>query len=222
MSAQRKFIDRDILADPGLITTATIYAVNYHGEFEFMLAAKAAAQSSGTLPLPVARGVLNCMRADPTAMHHLPDLPDWGPGDGATGNVTPIRPRQQRAPQPERPRRPYWDLNTAVKNLKVKAVASAHKQAYVYHPVTEGSFCKWQLMAWDEENPNVIVRKPILHIHTECSKHYYGNIVCWESEAEAIAAGYRLCAGCNRVRIFNATQTQEIDQGDWVDQADTE
>lgn len=216
MNAQRKFVDRDILADPSLVTTATIYAVNYHGEFEFMLAAKAAAQSSGTLPLPVARGVLNCMRVDPTAAHNLPALPDWGPGDGAVANVTPIR-RQERTPQPPRPRRPFWHINTPVTNLKAKAVASAHKQAYVYHPVIEGSFCQWQLAAWDEDNPNVIIRKPVLHIHTECAKHYYGNIRTWESEAAAEADGYRLCAGCNRVRVYNATQLDEPDQGDWVD-----
>jgi len=209
MDAQRKFIDRDLLADPGLVTTATIYAVNYTGTFEFMLAAKEAAQATGTLSLPVARGVLNCMRVDPTASRHLPDLPEWGADDGAVANVTPIRGhrpyrdsyrtddryvRETRAIRPLR----YLDVPAVP---QFEWAASAHKQAYVYHKV-ELFWMRWELIAWDENVPDTIIRKPTLEAKFLCgqSPGWNTTYLAFKTEAEALEAGYRQrCASCHRM-----------------------
>jgi hypothetical protein len=65
MSTARKFVDADLRLEPQLIAVAISYAEQYKGEFGFLLDARQVVMETGSLPLPVARGVLNCMRVDP-------------------------------------------------------------------------------------------------------------------------------------------------------------
>lgn len=72
MSAER-YRDADVRAKPSLMAMAVSYAQAYRGDFDFMQAASAAANATGTLPIAVARGVLNCMRADPEIADRMPE-----------------------------------------------------------------------------------------------------------------------------------------------------
>lgn len=68
-----KYQDADVRSKPSLMAMAVTYAQQYRGNFEFMQAASAAANATGTLPVGVARGVLNCMRADPEVADQMPE-----------------------------------------------------------------------------------------------------------------------------------------------------
>lgn len=74
MEAIRKFTDRDLRDNEDLIDIAKDYLRDYTGDFKFLVDADALLLSTGTLPVPVARGVLNCMRVDPKAQDRLPDV----------------------------------------------------------------------------------------------------------------------------------------------------
>lgn len=63
----RRYNDTDVREDPTLIPEAEDYARKYTGSFEFMLAAQKRVQGGKSLTVPMARGVLNCMRMDPSA-----------------------------------------------------------------------------------------------------------------------------------------------------------
>ena len=206
MNAERRFIDRDLHADPELIEIATDWAWGYRGEFEFMLAAQEASRH-GLLSLPVARGVLNCMRADPMAARLLPALPRWdGPGD----NVRPIRQpaRQRQYQRPPEPWRPRAIIELPVR-MKHDFVVSGHKSASCYHRVIHGSaHCKWWVDwdRWIEGNQLFIPRKPEFWFKVLCAKSFYGKdasiIRPFESEEAAQAAGFRLCATCRRIKLL--------------------
>lgn len=99
MSAER-YSDADVRAKPSLMAMAVMYAQQYRGEFDYMQAASAAANATGTLPIAVARGVLNCMRADPRVAESLPEA--MAP-DPATWRSNPFNPfegwhEEDRAP----------------------------------------------------------------------------------------------------------------------------
>lgn len=76
----QKYTDIDVRQDPFLLAAAVKYARSYIGEFDFMTAASTIVHDRGTLPIAVARGVLNCMRADPRIANDLPT-----PHNGHTG-----------------------------------------------------------------------------------------------------------------------------------------
>jgi hypothetical protein len=69
-----RYSDTDVRTYPELQNVALVYALNYQGDFPFMVNAKLMA-ASGSLSIAVARGVLNCMRADPMAFRLLPRAP---------------------------------------------------------------------------------------------------------------------------------------------------
>lgn len=72
MSAH-KYQDADVRDNANLMALAVQYARLYRGDFPFMQAAAAAANATGTLPIGVARGVLNCMRTDARWADKLPE-----------------------------------------------------------------------------------------------------------------------------------------------------
>jgi hypothetical protein len=67
-----RYTDRDVRESAELADMALRYALNYHGEFEFLTDAKHHAQVEGTLTVALARGVLNCMRNDARVAAELP------------------------------------------------------------------------------------------------------------------------------------------------------
>lgn len=71
-NVEMKYTDRDLRANHDLYEDVYRYLRNYTGEFDFLVAAKLALEASDNLPIGVARGVLNCMRADPRVAHSLP------------------------------------------------------------------------------------------------------------------------------------------------------
>lgn len=72
MGYDSKYTDTDVKSDPFLLAAAVKYALSYRGDFDFMVAAADVAHLRGTLPVAIARGVLNCMRADPRVADNLP------------------------------------------------------------------------------------------------------------------------------------------------------
>lgn len=69
----QRYVDLDLRVDPTLIGHAIEYARQYIGEWDVMIAARELALGTGTLPLPIARLVLNCARMDPRWCATLPE-----------------------------------------------------------------------------------------------------------------------------------------------------
>jgi hypothetical protein len=94
--------------DDELLTFAVEYARTYTGEFDFLIEAQRHVQLTGTLPIPVARGVLNCARHDLRVQLSLPSPPliydlDGGDGDAAVVNLpTTSGSRSREGPRLER------------------------------------------------------------------------------------------------------------------------
>lgn len=123
MSAH-KFWDSDLRREPSLLGIAVEYARNYCGDFEVMVGAQSVAQETGTLPLPLARMVLNCMRTDPHV--ETPRKPRTNaPTRYEADNVIPIDrddPERYRAMSihpSERPRKRTEDLLTRREPVRV-------------------------------------------------------------------------------------------------------
>lgn len=68
-----KYTDADLRRDPRLLDLATEYLEEYVGEFPFLITARTMYVMNGEIPLPVARGVLNCARVDPLWQNRLPE-----------------------------------------------------------------------------------------------------------------------------------------------------
>lgn len=135
MSTARKFVDADLRLNPDLISVAVKYVEQYKGEFGFLLDARQVVMDTGSLPLPVARGVLNCMRVDPTVIG-LDKL------QRAENHVVtqPEHPHEHRDlhvvdDEPE-PATRVWDLRTPA-TVKVPYVHSKQRRA-VLHRVGVG------------------------------------------------------------------------------------
>lgn len=106
-SAGHKYTDADVRRDPELLAAAVRYARDYHGDFQTMVDARGLVVATGTLPVAVARTVLNCARADAGA-HLRGDVPPV-PSRGA---VVPIgaAPSRRRAPAPPDPNAHRWPM----------------------------------------------------------------------------------------------------------------
>lgn len=112
----QRYQDLDLRIDPILIGHAIAYAKSYEGEWEVMVAARELVRATGSLPLAVARMVLNCARADPryatllpapqssTFVGAFPALPEPGeiPEVPTPPKGPPVAPRAS-----ERPRRGF-------------------------------------------------------------------------------------------------------------------
>src|SRR3954469_17832896 len=70
-----KYTDRDLRSEPELIAEAIEYAKHYEGSFDYVIDAYNLWRDTGTLPLGVARGVLNAKRTDPRAAFEAPPVP---------------------------------------------------------------------------------------------------------------------------------------------------
>lgn len=136
-SPARKFTDADVRSDPDLMRAAVEHARDYRGEFDFLVAAQELVLYTETLPVAVARGVLNCMRADPSASWKLPApariraVPDERP--------EPARPK----PDPEPRRLPVVREYPATVGPYFVA-----KNGYVVHRTAHAS-CRWVRDFWE-------------------------------------------------------------------------
>lgn len=90
-----KYTDRQVREDPELLAFAVGYAKDYEGDFDFLLEAKSYALFNDSLPIGVARGVLNCARHDLRVAATLPE-PKYAIEEA---RVTDIRTRQPRRKQ---------------------------------------------------------------------------------------------------------------------------
>lgn len=127
MYVSRKFTDRDIRDNPVLVGVAEDYLRSYTGDFDFLVACGNVLHNNGSLPAPLARAVLNCMRQDPFAQDKLPKLT-----------------------QPDRPRKPYTipafaDFDTRRTRITLRSkfkhdyVLSQAKNATVAHMIRHGA-----------------------------------------------------------------------------------
>lgn len=123
-SEAEKYTDRDLRRQPGLVAVAVEYAQRYVGTFEFMQGARDVVYDTGTLPLPLARGVLNCMRADPDA-----DI------------VFSRSPAPEKPPRLEVVKSRPWRLDMP---CRVKYRYGYAPNGTVLH-VVERAVCEWQL-----------------------------------------------------------------------------
>lgn len=114
----RKYTDTDVRLHPELRQQAVAYAVEYGGDFDYMLQAQATALATGDLRPGVVRGVLNCMRTDPAVASNLAYQPADDEDETATGaTVTPLRRtrRHSRITKEHRDRPTVLRMRTRVK-----------------------------------------------------------------------------------------------------------
>lgn len=94
----RRFTERDLHVYPELYPLALQYLENYTGTFETLLDAQNLLDATGSLPIPIAKMVLNCAYSDPSVSFQI-DLGE--PAKPAEiNNVVDFPPRP---PQPVRP-----------------------------------------------------------------------------------------------------------------------
>lgn len=72
LPADHRYTDRDVRENQYLYYVAVEYLHSYGGDFEFLVRAKRSLEAIGSLPVATIRGVLNCMRSDPSAAINLP------------------------------------------------------------------------------------------------------------------------------------------------------
>lgn len=73
-SYEYKYTDRDVRENPNLILDVKAYLGWYGGDFDFLIKARQYLAVQGTLPTGIIRGVLNCMRTDPSWIWRVPIL----------------------------------------------------------------------------------------------------------------------------------------------------
>lgn len=91
----RKFTDRDVRDDDGLVRIAYDYLQDYTGEFAFLVDMKMRALEFGDLSVGMVRGVLNCMRHDPRVTGlPRPGTPMKDYSSNEEGKVIQMRPKR--------------------------------------------------------------------------------------------------------------------------------
>lgn len=134
-----RYADRDLRKNPELLALAVRYARTYTGDWDLMTAARQVVIDSGSLPLPIARTVLNCARTDPRAHCAFLDA-------GVAHPVAPAPPAavtvdlygRNASRTPREPatvtrinRRPAWvDLHATIKPAYTWSI---HQSARFYH-----------------------------------------------------------------------------------------
>jgi hypothetical protein len=97
-----RYTDRHIRENPKLYDLAVSYARGYAGDYEFLVSAHHYAVTRGSLPVGVARGVLNCMRLDLSVADELPNPYNLAVVETRRGHLTvvPDKPNTRRPPTP--------------------------------------------------------------------------------------------------------------------------
>jgi len=155
MYEDRKYTDRDIRDNPKLISLAEGYLLDYTGEFDYLLGCRELVEGGERLPIPLARGVLNCMRLDPKGFQVLQDyVEDFTDAHGKTWREarnftapeplgpTPAQATIVRAPRLQivRSRPAYVPLKT---RWKKTYVLSTWQRAKVAHLIKQTSRIVW-------------------------------------------------------------------------------
>ena len=181
MSTAHRYTDQMVRRYPVLISLAIEYAKAYDGEFEFMLAAQALARQGGTLPLGVARGVLNCLRVEADPIHQslsaeaasvLEQFPATDEEDEERPTRQWQRPPRLRVVKPEPEPDLYAHRPTYVKTpVKIKlpfGIASGAKGGTrrVLHRIDpDSSYCEWQVMGYFDHRRRIPLEVPVPRLH---------------------------------------------------------
>lgn len=163
-----KYTDRQVREDPELMAFAIGYAQDYEGDFDFLLEAKSYALANDSLPVGVARGVLNCARHDLRVAADLPE-PTYPTDPPSQASITDIRSRRRKAKkrsqqcEDSRPHYPHywysgdepwrnecagvpWAINrseSVITEARIKAPFALAKGGSLLHTVSHGWFV-WQ------------------------------------------------------------------------------
>lgn len=121
----RRYFDRDLRENPDLLDIAIDYAWNYPGDWEPLVAARELVRMTDSLPLPTARLVLNCMRADPHVAGSLPPPPRLTVVRSEEERFRPRRPDPPRRPVKREPPTPTF-INVPIR-VKATFGISAHR-----------------------------------------------------------------------------------------------
>lgn len=105
MTGAQRYNDLDLQIDPTLIAFAIEYAKGYVGDWDVMIAARSRVIQEGSLPLSVARTVLNCARADPRVDQSTLPVGRSGTFTGAFPDVEGAEDTPEGAPMTPRPRK---------------------------------------------------------------------------------------------------------------------
>lgn len=133
-----KYTDRDVRENEDLTDEVYRYVRGYTGEFQFLVDAKMALERDQYLPVPVVRGVLNCMRVDPRVAGTLPaPLP---PKDAE--QVIKLEPERRKR------RKPWIGDDITCEKVDQRIEHGGHG----YENDKEAGFCKgWHLINRDPD-----------------------------------------------------------------------
>ena len=168
-----RFSDTDVRTYPQLTEIAINYAVDYAGEWEFMVAARSLAQQTGTLPTATARAVLNAMRADPKVVMSLPELCDLEPLPKFQRVL-----REERIVQLDQKEEDYkivvethrYPFNVEIK-WNMDYYLATHKQATAAHLLShERSHVVYYPM-WNKTNYASLKHRYMVNLKSECGVH---------------------------------------------------
>ena len=190
MMRSHKYTDRDVREQPTLLGIAANYALHYEGEFQFMLDAQTMMRERGTLPVQVARGVLNCMLADPrvfdmpaTKKREAPTPPQ---GSANVIDISTKQPAEKKEPLAHR----------VMTTPKIKAKFFTARNAEVVHRLRSAQV-EWRLPYGHDRYADRAPRTPVLRLNPLCKREGYSG---WYEKADLqykVSTGDRLCrTGC--------------------------
>jgi hypothetical protein len=175
-SGDRRYTDRDVREHPELVSVAAGFLYAYGGDYDFLVQAQAVLRANGVMPVATARGVLNCMRADPRVAGSLPIPPS-----GAPLAIVDAWTRRPPKPVPVRPARVRLNA-TFKKRYLISTAPTAQTAHYLESPACQ----LWWMPHLEEYTAQLYVL---------CRRGIYApNILM----TDVIPAGRRICAGCYR------------------------
>jgi hypothetical protein len=141
-----KYTEGDVRRHPELLAFAVTYARDYYGDFEYLIAARHLVAATGTLPVSIAKGVLNCARTDPKAVAELPIGPDMRTEEYERPRLHVVGNDMQSPPRITARGIPVLSPTLRVPlKAKKRFVVSNHRQARLAHIFDgERSYGLWQ------------------------------------------------------------------------------
>lgn len=202
MSAQRKFRDGDV--DDDLLEQAIEYAEMYRGDWPFLVAAQELVRVRGTLPITVARGVLNAMLADPEAhlTYRVPS-PQVRPQNRP---VRPERPHLEVVPDlPRESTRVIMDTRATVHHKYGMPAHRGNGMVRLHYVDMSAVWCSWKRPFRHIGGYDYTRWEPELVVHWMCGKRP-ARVVLFERPEQA-PDDVLLCRKCEEAGVYGESRT---------------
>jgi len=182
-----RYTEGDIKREPALLAFAVEYAKQYYGEFEPMIQAADMVRRTGSLPVPIARVVLNTARHDAQVCESIPGTPTGTDAYEFAGRDRPRRLHSVPVPEDEKIHYPFIIENTVIKAQFWVPQSKQSIRAHLVNP--DRSYLKYYPMA---DNPR---RKFQLLIKPWCTAQLNTAVLMLE-----VPEGKSVCPTCIRIK----------------------